>query len=81
MIEAIDSAVGKQLSVGGLAYCIFNSLAKSYAESLSALEALTGEKYATLNIIGGGSKNEFLNELTAQYTGKRVSRAPRRARR
>lgn len=76
MIEAIDSAVGKQLSVGGLAYCIFNSLAKSYAESLSALEALTGEKYATLNIIGGGSKNEFLNELTAQYTGKRVITGP-----
>lgn len=76
MIEAIDSAVGKQLSVGGLAYCIFNSLAKSYADSLAALEALTGEKYATLNIIGGGSKNEFLNELTAQYTGKQIVTGP-----
>ena len=41
MIEAINASVGKQLSVGGLAYCIFNSLAKSYAESLSALEELT----------------------------------------
>lgn len=59
MIEAINASVGKQLSVGGLAYCIFNSLAKSYAESLSALEELTNERYDTLNIIGGGAKTSF----------------------
>ncbi len=76
MIGEINAAVGKQLSVGGLAYCIFNSLAKSYAKSLTALEELTGEKYDTLNIIGGGSKNEFLNELTAEYTGKRIVTGP-----
>lgn len=76
MIEAINTTVGKQLSVGGLAYCIFNSLAMSYAKSLSALETLTNERYETLNIIGGGSKNELLNELTAQYTGKRIIAGP-----
>ncbi|MBS5021961.1 MAG: rhamnulokinase [Firmicutes bacterium] len=76
MIEAINASVGKQLSVGGLAYCIFNSLAKSYAESLSALEELTNERYDTLNIIGGGSKNELLNELTAEYTGRKIVTGP-----
>ena len=76
MTDEIDKAVGRRLSVGERAYCIFNSLAKSYAESLSALEALTGERYDTLNIIGGGSKNEFLNELTAKYTGKKIVTGP-----
>ena len=76
MLKAVHSSVGRELSVGATAYCIFNSLAKGYAESLSALEALTGEKYNTLNIIGGGSKNMFLNELTAKYTGKKIITGP-----
>ena len=37
---------------------------------------MTGEKYQTLNIIGGGSKNELLNKLTKQKTGKRVITGP-----
>ena len=37
---------------------------------------LTGEKYNTLNIIGGGSKNMFLNKLTAKYTGKKIITGP-----
>lgn len=76
MLKAVHAAIGRTLSVGETAYCIFNSLAKGYAESLSALEALTGEKYNTLNIIGGGSKNMFLNELTAKYTGKKIITGP-----
>lgn len=76
MIDAINASVGKQLSAGGMAYCIFNSLAKSYAESLEGLEKLTGESYSTLNIIGTGSKNELLNELTAKYTGKKIVTGP-----
>lgn len=76
MTAEIENAVGRKLSIGEIAYVIFNNLAKSYAESLEALEALTGEKYQTLNIIGGGSKNAFLNELTKQYTKKRVVTGP-----
>ena len=59
-----------------MAYVIYNNLAKYYDLSLKALEEVTGEKYATLNIIGGGSKNGFLNELTKQYTGKRIITGP-----
>ena len=44
--------------------------------SLKALEEVTGEKYETLNIIGGGSKNMLLNELTMQYTGKKIIPGP-----
>ena len=76
MIKEIQNAVGRELSVGETAYCIFNNLAKDYANSLTALEEMTGEKYGTLNVIGGGSKNELLNELTKKYTKKRIITGP-----
>ena len=76
MIDAINSSVGRQLPVGEMAYVIYNNLAKYYDYSLKALEEVTGEKYETLNIIGGGSKNMLLNELTMKYTGKRIITGP-----
>jgi len=76
MIEAINQTVGQKLSVGQMAYCIFNSLATDYSKSLVMLENMTGKSYATLNIIGGGSKNALLNKLTKQRTGKRVIAGP-----
>ncbi len=76
MTAEINAAVGKQLTVGEMAYVIYNNLARYYDVALKALEEVTGEKYDTLNIIGGGSNNKFLNELTKQYTGKRVIAGP-----
>ena len=76
MIDEIKSSVGCDLTIGQIAYCIFNSLAYDYDKSLKDLEQMTGEKYQTLNIIGGGSKNELLNKLTKQKTGKRVITGP-----
>lgn len=76
MIDEINAAVGRQLSVGEMAYVIYNNLARYYDLSLKALEEVTGEKYETLNIIGGGSKNMLLNELTAKYTGKKIITGP-----
>ena len=76
MIDEINAAVGRTLNVGEMAYCIFNNLAKDYARSLELLEEMTGEKYDTLHIIGGGSKNELLNELTQKYTQKRIVTGP-----
>ncbi len=76
MTAEIHAAIGKSLTVGETAYVIYNNLAKYYALSLKALEEVTGESYQTLNIIGGGSKNQFLNELTAKYTGKQIIAGP-----
>lgn len=76
MTQEINDAVGKTLTVGEMAYVIYNNLAKYYDIALKALEEVTGEKYATLNIIGGGSKNGFLNELTGKYTGKKIITGP-----
>jgi len=53
-------------SIADFARCIFRSLAVSYANTAKDLEALTGTVFDSVNIIGGGSQNEFLNELTAE---------------
>ncbi len=76
MIDAINESVGRKLTVGEMAYVIYNNLARYYDSSLKALEGVTGEKYDTLNIIGGGSKNMLLNELTMEYTGKKIITGP-----
>ncbi len=76
MTHEICEAVGKKLNVGDIAYVIYNNLAISYASALSDLEEITGETYSTLNIIGGGSKNTFLNELTAKHTGRKIITGP-----
>jgi len=76
MIDVINETVGRELSVGEMAYVIFNNLAKEYDNSVKALEEVTGEKYDTLNIIGGGSKNELLNELTMKWTGLKIVTGP-----
>jgi rhamnulokinase len=52
-----------------MAHLIFHSLAARYAEVLRRLEACTGKRLRRLFIVGGGSRNAFLNSLTQQATG------------
>lgn len=79
MTEEIERAAGKKLTVGELAYCIFNSLAVCYKKSVEELEKMTGKKYTSLNIIGGGSNNGLLNELTRRETGLKIVAGPSEA--
>ncbi len=57
-----------------LASLIFQSLASRYAEVLKQIASLGGKSLRRIFIVGGGSRNEFLNELTAQATGMAVYR-------
>jgi rhamnulokinase len=52
---------------------IFHSLAARYAEVLSSLSAITGRTLHEICIVGGGSRNQFLNRLTEEASGLRVS--------
>ncbi|MBQ6519955.1 MAG: rhamnulokinase [Anaerolineaceae bacterium] len=56
--------------------CAYRSLALSYRDALNELEHNTGKSYKKLYIVGGGAKNNFLNELTAEATGKEVIALP-----
>ena len=73
MIEAVNILAGdKNLPLGDTLNCIYHSLAATYAETVSGIEAITGKKIDNIFIVGGGSKDDYLNELTCRYTGKDV---------
>ncbi len=40
------------------------------------LEEVTGTAYTSINIIGGGSRNDFLNQCSANVTQRRVIAGP-----
>ena len=66
-------------SPGDLVRCICRSLAVSYARTVGELEVLTGKRFDSINIVGGGSKNGFLNEITAAVCGVPVFAGPTEA--
>ena len=77
MKAAFDRATGGKLqTVGDYFRCAYRSLAISYRFALDELEANTGKKYEKLYIVGGGAKNQFLNRLTAEATGKEIIALP-----
>jgi rhamnulokinase len=55
---------------------ILESLALKYREVLESLEDLTGTRMEEIRIMGGGSKNRVLNQLTANATGRTVVAGP-----
>lgn len=61
---------------GGVARIALESLALKYRLVLDRLEALTGKHLEPLHIIGGGTKNKLLNQLTADCTGRTVVTGP-----
>jgi rhamnulokinase len=61
---------------GAYARTILESLALKYRLVLRDLEYLTGNKVEQIRIIGGGSRNELLNQFTADATGRQVVAGP-----
>jgi rhamnulokinase len=66
-------------SPAGYARAILESLALKYRLVLANLEKLTGKPIEKIRIIGGGSKNRLLNQLTADATGRTVLAGPAEA--
>ncbi|MFW0775520.1 rhamnulokinase [Paenarthrobacter nitroguajacolicus] len=56
--------------------CIMDSLAAGYARTLADAERLTGRSTGAVHIVGGGSQNRLLCQLTADATGKPVIAGP-----
>ena len=76
MSEEIDAAIGKPLNLETRMAVIYNGLALSYKQAIEELEANVGKKFATINVIGGGCRDTYLNELTSKATGKKVIIGP-----
>ncbi len=77
MVEAIRNKLGMpQLPLPDVLACVYQSLAQSYCNTVAEIEAITQKPIQHIAIVGGGSKDRYLNWLTAQITGKRVTVGP-----
>ena len=56
--------------------CAYRSLALSYMNAIQELQHNTGRHYDQLYIVGGGARNQFLNRLTEEASGKKVIALP-----
>lgn len=76
----IDYCITHQLTQpknrGEFVRCVLESLATKYLEAFKNLQELVPETIAELHIIGGGSQNELLNQLTANRLGIPVIAGP-----
>ena len=77
MSEAIISYLKERnenipVTKGDFMRCICISLAKKYAEVKTQMERCTNKKINKIYIVGGGSRNQLLNKLAAEFTGCEV---------
>ena len=81
MVEAVKEycrGTGQQVPENEweIAAVIYNSLGKCYGDTISQLEKMTKERYDRIYVVGGGSNAEYLNQVTAEYTGRTVYAGP-----
>ncbi len=82
---SMTAAIAQQLAETGqtvgddppaLAKAILDSLALRYASVIRTIEVLTGKAIRGVQIVGGGSQNNYLNRATANATGKPALAGP-----
>ncbi len=68
--QAVPETTGEVMQV------LYNSLSQDYRRAVESLQKLTGKTYTSLNIVGGGSQDMYLNQMTANATGLTVYAGP-----
>ncbi len=63
-------------TVGEIMQCVYLSLSRCYKEAILNLCKLTGKIYTSINIVGGGCQDMYLNEMTAKAVGLPVYAGP-----
>uniref|UniRef100_UPI000A911D2F rhamnulokinase n=1 Tax=Clostridium sp. NkU-1 TaxID=1095009 RepID=UPI000A911D2F len=81
MIREVQDFCGRSglevpMTPGQFAAVIYNSLAACYGNTVKELESITGKAYPDIHVVGGGSNAEYLNQLTADRTGRTVYAGP-----
>ena len=59
-----------------LAKVVLDSLASRYAQVVDRIEKLTGDAIPGIHIVGGGSLNDYMNQATADASGRPVRTGP-----
>lgn len=75
MLEAIGKLINND-DLGLILNSAYHSLAKSYSEAVTEIETVTGKRFNSIHIVGGGCQDKYLNTLTRDYTGKSVTAGP-----
>lgn len=77
-IRAFCQGTGQPVpqSKGAVVRCALESLALKYRWVLERLEEILGRRLEPIHIVGGGTKNQLLNQFTADVTGRRVVTGP-----
>ena len=81
MLAEVQNALAEQdapepQGIADILRAVTVGLAKCYQKSIGQLGHLTGKLFTSINIVGGGSQNVVLNQLTADYTGLPVYAGP-----
>jgi len=81
MLEALSQHIaetGQSVpdAAPALTKVILDSLAFRYASVLNSLQSLTGQRIHGVRIVGGGCKNDYLNQMTANASGLPVFAGP-----
>ena len=84
MLTAIDQFCvrthqAKPANPGAYVRCVLESLAMKYRLTLRNLEQLCGRRIEKIHVVGGGSKNQLLNQFTANASGRTVIAGPAEA--
>ena len=84
MVERVLDAVADRVDVatlreGNVVRLVLESLAARYVRGMNDLTALTGAQPTQLNLVGGGSRNALLCQLTADALGIPVIAGPNEA--
>jgi len=61
---------------GAMVRCVLESLALAYRAVLERVTAVANRHVAIIHIVGGGTQNELLNQMTADATGLPVITGP-----
>jgi rhamnulokinase len=61
---------------GALVRCVLDSLALGYRHTVDDLSAVTGRAVPAVHIVGGGSRNQLLNQAVADVAGLPVIAGP-----
>ncbi len=80
MISAIKSLMKRgDGSIELVVASTYASLAFTYRRTVEQIQEVTGKDYPCIYVVGGGSQNHYLNQLTADLTGKCVVSGPKEA--
>ncbi|MGN0778715.1 MAG: rhamnulokinase family protein [Aristaeellaceae bacterium] len=81
MLEEVKAALREQgapepRDLSDVLRAVTMGLAVCYRDSIREMEKVTGKTFTSLNIVGGGSQNVVLNQMTADVTGLPVYAGP-----